>query len=143
VLTDLSFPACLVAGWKPARALRALRQIKRDREVSRPEAEEAQRTPAGHRAMTNPHIGSSFDDFLKEEGLYEEATTRAVKRVIAWQIAQAMAEQHISKTEMARRMQTSRAQLERLLDPDNDKVQLDTMQRAAAAVGRKLRLELA
>jgi antitoxin HicB len=92
---------------------------------------------------SNPHIGSSFNDFLKEEGIYEEAKTHAIKRVLAWQIEQAMKEQGISKVEMARRMKTSRAHLDRLLDPSNDKVQLDTVQRAAAAVGRELRLELA
>jgi len=93
--------------------------------------------------MTNKHIGSSFDDFLKDEGIHEEATAHAIKRVLAWQIEQAMAEQGITKSEMAKRMKTSRAQLDRLLDPDNDKVQLDTVQRAAAAVGRTLHLELA
>ena len=91
----------------------------------------------------NPHIGSSFEDFLKEEGLYEEVTAHAVKRVLAWQIEQAMKEQGITKMEMPRRMKTSRTQLDRLLDPRNDKVQLDTMQRAATAVGRKLHMELA
>lgn len=92
--------------------------------------------------MTNKHIGSSFDDFLKEEGIYEEVTGRAIKRVLAWQIEQAMKAQGLTKSEMAKRMNTSRTQLDRLLDPNNDKVQLDTMQRAAAAVGRKLHLEL-
>lgn len=92
--------------------------------------------------MTNKHIGSSFDDFLKDEGIREEATTHAIKRVLAWQIEQAMSEQGITKSAMAKRMKTSRAQLDRLLDPENDKVQLDTVQRAAAAVGRTLRLEL-
>jgi predicted XRE-type DNA-binding protein len=92
---------------------------------------------------TNPHFGSSFDDWLKEQGIYEEATTHAIKRVLAWQIEQAMKAQGISKAEMARRMHTSRTQLDRLLDPDNDKVQLDTVQRAAAAVGRTLKFELA
>jgi antitoxin HicB len=91
---------------------------------------------------TSPHIGSSFSEFLKEEGLYEEVTAHAVKRVLAWQIEQAMKDQGITKVEMARRMKTSRAQLDRLLDPDNDKVQLDTVQRAAVAVGRKLHMEL-
>jgi antitoxin HicB len=91
----------------------------------------------------NPHIGSFFSDFLKEEGIYEEVTTHAIKRVLAWQIIQAMKEQGISKVEMAKRMKTSRAQLDRLLDPNNDKVQLDTVQRAAVAVGRKLHMELA
>lgn len=90
----------------------------------------------------NPHLGSSFEEFLEDEGIREEATAQAVKRVLAWQIAEAMKAQGISKVEMARRMGTSRAHLDRLLDPHNDKVQLDTVQRAAAAVGRKLRLEL-
>lgn len=92
--------------------------------------------------MTSRHIGSSFDDFLKEEGIEGEATAHAVKRVLAWQIEEAMTAQGITKSEMAKRMKTSRAQLDRLLDPDNDKVQLDTVQRAATAVGRTLRLEL-
>lgn len=91
----------------------------------------------------NPHIGSFFSDFLKEEGIYEDVTAHAIKRVLAWQIEQAMKEQGISKVEMAKRMKTSRAQLDRLLDPNNDKVQLDTVQRAAVAVGRKLHMELA
>jgi len=80
---------------------------------------------------------------LKDEGIREEATTHAIKRVLAWQIQQAMSEQGITKSAMAKRMKTSRAQLDRLLDPNNDKVQLDTVQRAAAAVGRTLHLELA
>lgn len=92
---------------------------------------------------TNPHFGSSFDDWLKEQGIYEEVMTHAIKRVLAWQIEQAMKAQGISKAEMARRMHTSRTQLDRLLDPDNDKVQLDTVQRAAAAIGRTLKFELA
>lgn len=92
---------------------------------------------------TNPHFGSSFDDWLKEQSIYEEVTADAIKRVLAWQIEQAMKAQKISKTEMARRMHTSRTQLDRLLDPNNDKVQLDTVQRAATAVGRTLKFELA
>jgi len=91
---------------------------------------------------TNPHIGSSLEDFLKEEGIYEDATNFAVKRVLAWQIERAMKDACITKAEMARRMGTSRAHLERLLDPENDKVQLDTVQRAAAAIGRRIRLVL-
>ncbi len=91
----------------------------------------------------NPHFGSSFDDWLKEQGIYEEVTAHAIKRVLAWQIEQAMKAQKISKAEMARRMHTSRTQLDRLLDPSNDKVQLDTVQRAATAVGRTLKFELA
>ena len=69
-------------------------------------------------------IGSSFDDFLKEDGIYEEAHGIAAKRVLAWQIAQAMKEQHITKSKMAERMRTSRTQVERLLDPENNKIQL-------------------
>lgn len=90
---------------------------------------------------TNPHIGSSFESFLEEEGILEEST--AIKRVLARQIEQAMAAQGLSKAAMARAMHTSRPQLDRLLDPDNPAVTLDTLQRAAAAVGRRLRLELA
>jgi hypothetical protein len=92
--------------------------------------------------MTNKHIGSSFDDFLKEEGIHDEAHTHAVKGVLAWQIEKAMMEQGLTKSAMAKRMNTSRAQLDRLLDPNNDKVLLETVRRAAAAVGRNLRLEL-
>jgi len=90
----------------------------------------------------NPHHGSSFEDFLKEEGLHQSATAHALKRVLTWQIAEAMKAQHITKMEMAKRMGTSRAHLDRLLDPKNNKVQLDTVQRAATAVGRRLHLEL-
>lgn len=93
--------------------------------------------------MSNSHIGSSFEDFLEEQGLREDATAHALKRVLAWHIGEAMLAQGVSKAEMARRMKTSRTQLDRLLDPDNDKVQLDTLQRAAAALGRTLRFELA
>lgn len=91
----------------------------------------------------NPHFGPTFESFLQEEGIAEEVNAAAVKHVLAWQIEQEMEAQHISKAEMARRMHTSRAHLDRLLDPKNDKVQLDTVQRAAAAVGRSLKLELA
>ena len=86
--------------------------------------------------------GSTLDDFLAEESLLEEASERALKRVLAWRIEQAMQAQNLTRTAMAQRMGTSRAQLDRLLDPDNHSVTLHTLQRAAA-VGRKLRLELA
>ncbi|MBX3509354.1 Fis family transcriptional regulator [Parvibaculum sp.] len=92
--------------------------------------------------MSRKHIGSSFDAFLEEEGIRDAAQAHAIKRVVAWQIEEAMKAQGVSKVEMAKRMKTSRAQLDRLLDPENDKVQLDTVQRAASAVGKKLRLEL-
>ena len=87
-------------------------------------------------------IGSSFDEFLKEEGIYEEVTARAIKRVIARQIDALMQDQGLTKSELAKRMQTSRAQLDRLLDPDNESVTLGTLTRAAHAVGRQLRMEL-
>ncbi|MGV1013834.1 MAG: helix-turn-helix domain-containing protein [Methyloceanibacter sp.] len=87
-------------------------------------------------------IGSSFDDFLKEESIYEEVTARAIKRVIARQLKGLMEKQKLTKSELARRMQTSRAQLDRLLDPDNESVTLGTLTRAAQAVGRQLKLEL-
>ena len=87
-------------------------------------------------------IGSSFDDFLKSEGTYEAVTALAVKRVLTWQIEQAMTDQGMSKASLATKMKTSRSQLDRLLDPDNDKVQLDTIQRAALAVGKKVVISL-
>lgn len=88
-------------------------------------------------------IGSTFDDFLKEEGLLEEVQAVAIKRVIAWQIAEEMKKQSLSKVKMAERMKTSRSQLDRLLDPDNDQVKLETLSRAARTLGRELRVELA
>jgi len=87
-------------------------------------------------------IGQNFDDFLKEEGRLEESTNQAVKRVIAYQLAAAMEEQHLTKAALARQLKTSRSQLDRLLDPENTKVTLDTLSRAARAVGRELQLEL-
>lgn len=87
--------------------------------------------------------GQLFGDFLKEQGTYEETTEQAVKRVVAYQLAEAMQSQHISKVEMAKRLQTSRSQLDRLLDPDNDSVTLAVLSRAARIVGRTIKLELA
>ena len=90
----------------------------------------------------NKHLGSSFDEFLRSEGLYEEVTTLAWKRVLSWEVAEAMKKEGISKSEMAKRMGTSRSQLERLLDPGNPNVLLDTVQRAASAVGKQLTIGL-
>ncbi len=90
----------------------------------------------------NKHIGSSLDDFLKEEGILEEARAIAIKETVAWQVEQAMVREKISKVEMARRMHTSRAALDRLLDPGNGAVTLQTLSRAASAIGRGLRIEL-
>jgi len=93
--------------------------------------------------MKKGRVGSSFDDFLKEQGLYEEVTAAAIKRVVARMLATEMKKKKITKKRMAERMQTSRAQLDRLLDPDNESVTLTTLARAAKAVGRELRVELA
>lgn len=90
----------------------------------------------------NPHVGSSFDNFLAEEGTLAETTAIALKRVLAWEIRKAMKEEGISKTAMARRMKTSRAALDRLLAPDNASVTLQTMDRAATALGKQLRIDL-
>ncbi len=87
-------------------------------------------------------IGSSFEDFLKEEGTYEETTALAVKRVLAWQLEEAMATQSMSKNQMAKAMRTSRSQLDRILDPGNDRVQLDTVIKAARVLGREVKIEL-
>lgn len=84
----------------------------------------------------------SFDSWLREEGIYEEVSANAIKRVVARQVEAAMKERCLSKSEMARRMRTSRAALDRLLDPENAAVTLSTLQKAAAVVGRELRLEL-
>ena len=92
----------------------------------------------GEAAMSNKYIGSSVDGFLKEDGIYEETRDVAIKRVLAWQIKQAMKQKRISKREMAQRMKTSRSQVDRLLDPDNMSVQLNTLQRAAGIVGQRL-----
>lgn len=87
-------------------------------------------------------IGSSFDDYLKKESIYEAVTARAIKRVIARQLDAIMQDQGLTKSSLAKRMKTSRAQLDRLLDPDNESVTLATLTRAAQAVGRNLRMEL-
>jgi predicted XRE-type DNA-binding protein len=92
--------------------------------------------------MKRQNVGSSFDDWLREEGIYEETSAAAIKRVLARQISQEMKEQQLSKSEMAKRMHTSRAALERLLDPENDAVTLNTLFKAATAVGRQISLEL-
>ena len=86
--------------------------------------------------------GQYFEEFLIEEDIYESTTEQAVKRVLAFQLSEEIKNQGISKTEMARRMRTSRSQLERLLDPDNDGVTVGALSRAAKVVGRNLRLEL-
>jgi len=93
-------------------------------------------------AKQNVNRGSRFEDFLADEGILDSVTAATQKRVVTWQVEQLMARQKISKTEMARRMKTSRAALERLLDPDNPSVTLQTIGRAAAALGRKVEIRL-
>ncbi len=90
----------------------------------------------------NSHIGSSFDDFLEEEGILKDCEYRALKEILADQVRKAMEEKQISKTAMAERMQTSRRQLDRLLDPNVANITLATMSKAARAVGRELQITL-
>ena len=92
--------------------------------------------------MKKQHIGSNFDDFLAEEGILAEVEAVAVKRVIAYEIEQLMTAQNLTKTAMAERMNTSRSALNRLLDPENPSVTLQTMERAAAVLGKRLQIEL-
>jgi predicted XRE-type DNA-binding protein len=92
--------------------------------------------------MKKKNIGSTFDSWLREEGIYEEVSENAIKRVIARQIASAMSQKGLTKSEMARLMNTSRASLDRLLDPENGAITLSTLQKAASVVSRSIRLEL-
>ncbi|MGO9894861.1 MAG: Fis family transcriptional regulator [Bryobacteraceae bacterium] len=91
--------------------------------------------------MSKKNMGSSIDDFLREEGTFEEAQAQAVKEVVAWQLAEAMRSRKISKARMATLLKTSRTQVDRLLDPKND-ITLSSLQRAAAMVGRRVTIEL-
>ncbi len=91
--------------------------------------------------MSKSQQGTSIDDFLKEEGIFEETRAQAVKEVVAWQLAEAMKKQKISKNKMAALLKTSRTQVDRLLDPKND-ITLSSLQRAAAMVGRRVSIEL-
>jgi antitoxin HicB len=91
--------------------------------------------------MSKKHMGSSVDDFLKEEGVFEEAQAQAVKEVVAWQLAEAMKKKNISKNRMAALLKTSRTQVDRLLSAKDD-ITLSSLQRAAAMVGRRVTIEL-
>ncbi len=93
--------------------------------------------------MNKKRVGSNFDEFLRDEQLLNDVEATAIKRVIAFQIAKEMKRRKLTKLEMANRMKTSRAALERLLDPTNPSVTLSTLERAASALGKKLRVELA
>ncbi len=102
----------------------------------------AQTISGGRTVKKNKHIGSGFDDFLLEEGILAETEATAVKRVIAYQIEKEMAERRISKSALARMMRTSRSSLDRLLDPENHSVTLLTLESAALALGKKLKVQL-
>ncbi len=91
--------------------------------------------------MSKKNLGSSIDDFMQEEGLFDEAQAQAIREVVAWQLAAAMKKNKISKTRMAALLKTSRTQVDRILDPTND-ITLSSLQRAAAMVGRRLMIEL-
>jgi len=91
--------------------------------------------------MSKKHLGSSIDDFLKGEGIFEAAQAQAIKEVVAWQLAEAMKKKKISKNRMAMLLKTSRSQVDRLLDA-NDDITLSSLQRAAAIVGRRVVIEL-
>jgi antitoxin HicB len=90
----------------------------------------------------NCHLGSSFDNFLEDDGILNEVTEVALKRVLAWQVEQAMKERGLSKSKMAKSMQTSRAALDRLLDPEYESVTLRTLDKAARAVGKRIKIDL-
>lgn len=90
--------------------------------------------------MNNQHIGSDFDDFLAEEGLLAEVEATAIKRVIAFQLNELMRENGISKAALARRMETSRSAVDRLLDPENESVTLQTLERVALVLGKRLQI---
>lgn len=92
--------------------------------------------------MKEANIGTSFDSWLHAEGIYEEVTSTAIKRALAHQVAAAMKEKNLTRAEMARRMSTSRAALNRLLDPENESITLNTLHKAAQALGREIRVEL-
>lgn len=92
--------------------------------------------------MNRDYIGGSFDEFLAEDGIFEECKDSAIKKVIAYQIANEMKERHITKTDMAQNLETSRAAIDRLLNPDNDSVTLHTLKKAAEFIGKQVNLEL-
>lgn len=91
---------------------------------------------------TNRHRGSTLDDFLAGEGVLEEFQAKAIKETVAWQLSEAMRERKLSKNQLARQMHTSRTQVDRVLDPNAGNVTIETLQRAAELVGRKVKIEL-
>jgi antitoxin HicB len=118
-------------------------EIPADTEIGSRFGAGSQAQIGGIKLKKRKHIGSSFDELLAEDGTLAAAEAAALKRVIAWQVERGMGEKRMSKADMARAMRTSRAALDRLLDPKNESVTLRTMARAASALGKRLRLELA
>jgi predicted XRE-type DNA-binding protein len=92
--------------------------------------------------LNKKHVGSSLESLLEDEGILESATTKAVKRVVAWQLAEEMKTRRITKKRLAELMRTSRAQVDRILDPEKGNITIESLQRAAALLGRRVRLEL-
>ncbi|MEL6160568.1 MAG: Fis family transcriptional regulator [Cyanobacteria bacterium J06627_32] len=91
---------------------------------------------------SNPHIGSSLDELLEKDGILAEISAIAIKRVLAWQVAEAMNSQGLNKSQMAEQMRTSRTSLDRLLNPENTSVTLKTLERAATVLGKRLQIQL-
>ena len=116
--------------------------MKKTQKTPQQEIDLALKRKKGTESLKKKNIGSTFDSWLREEGLYEKVSATAIKRVVARQVEAAMHQKGLTKIEMARRMRTSRAALDRLLDPENDAVTLSTLQKAAAVLGRQVRLEL-
>lgn len=93
-------------------------------------------------ARSNPHTGSRFEEFLKDEGIFDEVQAKALKRVLAEQLEESMQDENLTKLQMAKRMATSRSQLDRVLDPENVSIQLDTLIKAARAVGKEVEIKI-
>lgn len=130
------------AGRRAGAAARVHKKIAKDPK-SRPRHRTATAAAAEKEGLNPAHLGSDFEDFLREEGLFETVQVLAVKKVLAYKLLELMREEHLTKDALAKRMQTSRAALDRLLDPANPSVTLLTLGKAACALKRTLRVELA
>lgn len=116
--------------------------IKKTQQTPRADIELAKNANRKWKMTQNNHWGQTLESFLEEEGMLDDANAYATKKILAWQISEAMKEQGISKSDMAKKMKTSRSSLDRLLDPDNGSLNLATMERAATALGRKVMIQL-
>jgi len=130
------------AGRRAGAAARVHQKIAKDTK-SRPRHRAATAADAEKEGLNPAHLGSDFEDFLREEGLFETVQVLAVKKVIAYKLLELMREEHLTKDALAKRMRTSRTALDRLLDPENPSVTLATLGKAACALKRTLRVELA